>query len=407
MPRTDLRSGGQGDRDGAPAERNRAHWMGVADSPDLAKIYGYYFERKCRVLEHPNIFYYGRYIDDCLAIVYAETNEDAIKLLSNLVRFDNCVIEWAQPASSQPFLDMLLYQDRYNGLQHLPYRKAGNHQERIPWISAHPYDVKRGTFLGEMSRMAVLSSTERHYLDALRGLVSLYIHRGYPADEVHKWLYSNIQVRWEKRLQQKQPETVANTLVLKTEYNLAWNYFNAHELGQEIFDYWRTWLAKHDARDYSTDYPAPGHHDELPPGETYDLRDTTLFNSRVLVSRKRTRNFLDLTNLWKKTVLENLERDVLADEIRSAQQAVAYTGKRAFDSDINTQVVGPRKTKIARVANSESVASSSRLTTDDLRADDSEMIIPHRVLRYRSHSPGTNEAWRSGAKTTWGRGVRP
>ena len=146
-------------------------------------MYGYYFERRSRVLEHPNIFYYGRYIDDCLAIVYAENNLEAIELLSSLIQFDNCVIEWAKPGSSQPFLDMLLYQDGNNELQHMPYRKAGNHQERIPWISAHPYDVKRGTFLGEMSRMAVLSSKEEHYNEALRGLVSLYIHRGYPADD--------------------------------------------------------------------------------------------------------------------------------------------------------------------------------------------------------------------------------
>ena len=33
----------------------------------------------------------------------------------------------------------------------------------------------------------------------------------------------------------EQPETVANTLVLKSEYNLAWNYFNAHEFEQTVF----------------------------------------------------------------------------------------------------------------------------------------------------------------------------
>jgi hypothetical protein len=267
----------------------------------------------------------------------------------------------------------------------MPYRKAGNHQERIPWISSHPYDVKRGTFLGEMSRLAVLSSLLEHYTEALKGLVSLYIHRGYPADEVHKWLYSNIQVRWEKRLLDRQPTTDANTLVLKSEYNLAWNYFNAHEFGQTIFDYWRTWLNKHDARDYSTDYPAP----VLEDGEAlWNLGDTNIFNSKVLVSRKRTRNFLDLTNLWKKTVLEAIEVDVLADLVRNVQTGVAVAKRpREFtDYDVNTQLSETRPMKRARGS-----------------PDSDDEINIHR----RSSSPRTGNLWASGSAGTWGRGVRP
>ena len=38
-----------------------------------------------------------------------------------------------------------------------------------------------------------------------------------------------------QQLLNKQPKTVANTLVLKSEYNLAWNYFNAHEFEQTVF----------------------------------------------------------------------------------------------------------------------------------------------------------------------------
>jgi len=60
--------------------------MGVADSPDLANLYGYYFEKLAKVLEHPDIAFYGRYIDDCLAIVYAETEQAAVDLLTGLVK---------------------------------------------------------------------------------------------------------------------------------------------------------------------------------------------------------------------------------------------------------------------------------------------------------------------------------
>jgi hypothetical protein len=34
----------------------------------------------------------------------------------------------------------------------------------------------------------------------------------------------------------------ADVLVLKTQYNITWNYFNSHELGDIIFNYWREWL---------------------------------------------------------------------------------------------------------------------------------------------------------------------
>jgi hypothetical protein len=144
-------SGGRGDLEGTPCLKENPPAMGVADGPNLANLYGYYYERKACVLEHPNIFYYGHYIDNCIAIVYAESNLEAINLLQSLIQFDNCVIEWSPVSSSQPFLDMLLYKNNKGELHYMPYHKAGNHQERTPWISAHPLDIKRGTFLGEMS----------------------------------------------------------------------------------------------------------------------------------------------------------------------------------------------------------------------------------------------------------------
>ena len=41
--------------------------------PLLVVVYGYYFEKTRQVLDHKDIFFYGRYIDDCIAIVYAES----------------------------------------------------------------------------------------------------------------------------------------------------------------------------------------------------------------------------------------------------------------------------------------------------------------------------------------------
>jgi hypothetical protein len=187
------------------------------------------------------------------------------------------------------------------------------------------------------------------------------------------------------------PTTTTETLVLKTEYNLAWNYFNAHEFGQTIFDYWAEWLRRHDAGTYSIEYPRPPVDDfGIPDAEGNDLRLTTIFNSRVIVSRKRTRNFMDLTNLWKKSVLEALERDVLADLTRDVQEGVSHA-PRTFVGDIHTHVVGPRSIKRPRVA----------ITYED--SDEEETTFVNR----RSPSPRTNDTWRGGAMRTWGRGARP
>lgn len=287
----------------------------------------------------------------------------------------------------------MLYKDENNTLQHMPYRKNGNHQERIPWISAHPYDVKRGTFLGEMSRLATLSSRLDHYLAAMRGLVALYIRRGYPADEVHKWLYSNLSKRWKQRLEVHDPNRASNNgadvLVLKTQYNLAWNYFNAHELGNVIFGYWREWLTRADTGDFNMNFPAPDQRDmKLRSGLAYDLRETNIFNSRVILSRKRTRNFIDISNLWKKVVLHGIEGQALDGIIGR----FIHTDEpiRPVVPDVNTHVVG-RRLPVAR---------------EDQEDDDGN--APYSVLRHRypSPTPGTS-SWQSASLGSWGRGSRP
>ncbi len=369
--------------------------MTVADSPDLANLYGYHFEKEAKVLDHRDVLFYGRYIDDCLGIVYAESEEAACTLLSSLIKFDNCTITWEASGSHAPFLDMLLYKDVIdNTLQHMPYRKRGNHQERIPWISAHPYDVKRGTFYGEMSRLATLSSKPEHYQRALRGLVTLYINRGYPAGEVHKWLYSNVSKRWTSRLLVTPHARDADVLVLKSQYNFAWNYFSSTQLGERIFGYWREWLLRADTGNFNQEYPAPNEKDHRVsdwqqhlPG-TWDLRETNLLElSRIVLSRKRTRNFLDVSNLWKRTVLETLEDQTLNDIVGTAARYAA--GKRPSSSvDVNTLVTGP---------------VLKRHREDHPHREESEEV--EHVAR-RGLSPGTGNQWRSGASGTWGRGSR-
>ena len=309
-------------------KQTRGLAMGVADSPDLSNLYGLFFENACNVYNHPLIPFYGRFIDDIFGIVYASSETEAINIIS-MVKFDDCVIEWGASDSFLPFLDMTIYRDSDNRLQHMPYRKARSHQERIPWISHHPLDVKRGTYIGEMSRLATLCSLHSHYIDAIKSLSALYIVRGYPANLVIHWTKSNIGQRWQNRLRDNRREH-SDVLVLKSEFNTAWNYFSASELGDIVLGYWRGWLAAAESNNFSIRYPAfSGDLGDLEsiemarcvvvntstgPSPVPDVRTIGLTNRKLIVSRKRTRNLFDLTSLWKKTVIGQLERDVLEPE---------------------------------------------------------------------------------------------
>ena len=306
--------------------------MGVADSPDLANLYGLFFERSS-IMTDSRCAFYGRYIDDLFAIVYANTQEEALQIVEQ-VQFDGCEIEWSAPGDMQIFLDMRIY--LHDGkIHHMPYRKAHNHQERIPWTSAHPLDVKRGTFVGEMSRLAVLSSTRKHYEDAIRELVVLYVTRGYPSDLVLYWMRDNIAKRWESRLSVRETAP-GEVLVLKSEYNLAWNYFSATQLGDTIMGYWREYLERARVGNYSKEFPGPDQWENnvgrLPVKEELwfpcpktsrvipDISATGIFDRRLIVSKKRTRNLFDLTSSWKNLVVSRLDERVLDEALEPPKE---------------------------------------------------------------------------------------
>jgi hypothetical protein len=250
--------------------------------------------------------------------------------MKSTIHYDGCEIEWNVSAGHMPFLDMMLFRHSDGSLQHMPYRKARNHMERIPWISYHPEDVKRGTFVGEMSRLATLSSKKEFYDDAMLSLCGLYIKRGYPEEKIRAWLKANYQERWDKRLSESKPAQ-EGLLVLKSEFNPAWNYFNARELGDAVIETWRTWLKAADAADWRrskygmTNSSFEGLEDVDPkfltlwetdsgPVAMPDIRKIGFDQKRFLVSRKRTRNLFDLTSLWKKTVLTRLDQAVVAEQ---------------------------------------------------------------------------------------------
>ena len=304
--------------------------MGVADSPDLANLFGVYYETKCNILGDHRILYYGRYIDDLLMIVYAKSREEAM-LITEKISFDTCQITWDASPQKQPFLDMLLYVDQFGKLAHMPYRKSGSHQERVPWISHHPIDVKKGTFIGELTRMAVLSSNYDNYSNAVTDLVGLYIKRGYPTDLIKNWTRNYAQARWNKRLVAPVDRTPEGVLVLKSDFNHVWEHFSATELGKIFTGYCNEWFAVQEvatrenrlipAQNRFPEFPGfLGGLDDVSPGlktrvnakegpvEMPDIRKTDILSRRWIVSRKRTKNLFDLTAVWKQTLATTQQR---------------------------------------------------------------------------------------------------
>ena len=178
-------------------------------------------------------------------IVYAETAADALAHARSIVAFQGLELTWEVSERSLNFLDLMVYVDPVTmKLEWRPFRKARNNLERIPFASHHPIDVKRGTFLGEMSRMAVLSSSSANYLDALSDLARIYLARGYPFPLVKKWIKENSAKRWANRFSEKRTSGVTDDLaaskllVLKSTFDPAWDAFNIHELGDIIVKTW-------------------------------------------------------------------------------------------------------------------------------------------------------------------------
>ncbi|KAL1657944.1 hypothetical protein GGF50DRAFT_68214 [Schizophyllum commune] len=146
----------------------------------------------------------------------------------------------------------------------------------------------------------------------------------------------NVRERWEKRLAETPRAAASDVLVLKSEYNTAWNFFSAKELGDTILGFWRRWCDNAEANTFNVLHPpftaASGElststDDRVstlmwvsPEGggpryraQVADIRKVGILNRRMIVSKKRTRNLFDLTSLWKKIVIARLDSDAVED----------------------------------------------------------------------------------------------
>jgi hypothetical protein len=222
--------------------------MGAAGSPDAANIYGAYHENAWmdRVDQSNDILFYGRYLDDIFTIVCADTADEATAKVS-FINLGGVNLLWEPPCDEVNFLDLSVKILEDGSIHHVPFVKAMSHRERIPWSSAHPLDVKKGTFSSEISRLATLCSDKTDYINQCTDAVSMYVRRGYPPKLVTSWLKSQQEKRWESRLSSPATEDTARTLfTLKTHFNEAWKYFDVSELTSRIMTQWKAGMADTD-----------------------------------------------------------------------------------------------------------------------------------------------------------------
>ncbi|QRV88240.1 Reverse transcriptase [Ceratobasidium sp. AG-Ba] len=209
--------------------------MGMHHAPDLANLYGSYYENDI-IPTIPGLLYYGRYIDDVIFIIKAASAREAVEKAQAL-KIGVCRIAWEPAKDYGIFLDVRLWVEG-GRIHHRPHRKTGNHLERIPWTSAHPQDVKRGTYLGELSRMATLCSTISWYNVACEELRELYIARGYPPNliAIASWHNKNAQRFWDTRLQKR--EESPKIQVVRTWFNPVWESVDIHAVEKAVKDQW-------------------------------------------------------------------------------------------------------------------------------------------------------------------------
>ena len=215
--------------------------MGAAGSPDMANMFGLWYEVGWmdQIKKNSDILFFGRYLDDIYSIVLADTPDEASTMIKSIVQYGDVNLLWEPPTDKANFLD-LTTEIRGDSIYHEPFVKAMSHRERIPWSSAHPKDVKKGTFCSEISRLATLCSDYDIFALQCDEAVNLYIGRGYPKGLVTKWLEEQKEKRWSNRLAEKSAEEPAQTFfTLKTHFNEAWKSFNVQELETRITAQWK------------------------------------------------------------------------------------------------------------------------------------------------------------------------
>lgn len=225
---------------------------------------------------------YGRYLDDIFTIVEASSMEDALSKVQG-IQFPGLKVDWSVSQGEVTFLDLRVGIDSETKLYWRPYAKGLNHNERVPWESFHPQWVKRGCYLGELSRLASLSRHMGAYIEAVRRFEEILRARGWPSGVIRSWHGKYVAQRWEDS--SKKPVERLNVdnlpVFLPTTYNPIWDNVSAHDIYQAM----------------------------LPKLEEFweqNPDSSKIASNGLMFSYTKGTSLEDFLNVWNREVLENL-----------------------------------------------------------------------------------------------------
>ncbi|CDR48584.1 RHTO0S18e03334g1_1, partial [Rhodotorula toruloides] len=257
--------------------------MGTSMAPTYANLFVAAFEDQFKIPYLDNLLYYGRYIDDVLAIVHG-SKEKALKVVEHLnalhpkLQFDAEISDRAIP-----FLDIHLYLRKDTvtpgkvTLHTKVYQKPLNAYQYIPWSSYHPESVKLAFIKGELTRYIRISSSYSDYLRVAQLFWKRLRRRGYPV----RWLRRAFKMvtyhsqRAVSVVDRAKGDTTRSPLVYHIEYNPVWDFVNGSKVLTHTVKHWK-----------------PHYH---------KLIGTK--SNRIMRAVHRCRNLSDYMNTWNKELL--------------------------------------------------------------------------------------------------------
>jgi len=147
------------------------------------------------------------------------------------------VLDWVT-SQELPFLDVFVH---FHGQSICvrPHAKRLNHYQFLPWSSAHPRHVKKGTIKAELLRAAHSSAKESYSLERREAFRKILSIRGYPERVVSGWF---TQVVWKfpgSGPPYKKEVAPLDALFVPTRYNPAWTSVTFQGIYDEMYAYWR------------------------------------------------------------------------------------------------------------------------------------------------------------------------
>jgi hypothetical protein len=158
--------------------------MGCSMSVFMANAFMY---RKTRhLIERPpaQLLYFGRYIDDIIA-VWLGTDEE-IPALFNGVVDDNVKLTYVFGGKTIEALDIQISIEDDGSISTRLYRKPTEGTQFVHWSSAHPVNLKSSIPYAQLLRIKRNCTKNSDFLPEARSLLYKFKNRGYPAHVLDK-----------------------------------------------------------------------------------------------------------------------------------------------------------------------------------------------------------------------------